>query len=275
MNLLGDGHEGGPAGRAALLDVGIYAIAILANIATGHRTVVNRYQHLFAGSLGHGEHERNPCALCAGKTSRAILRAVVIGEDFDLIVRRERTLNSAQGVVHFLHHIGSQALIDDKSYRKRERIRGEKGNGLARIVLEDLEVAVGEAGYQFSLRVLHGDRNFDEIYAHHKFRDRLNAFAGGGCFRSRGLHLILALIGGSLTGRSLARGRRLLSRRIGGRCRSRRGVPGALPGSNRAVHVRRERLRRLRRWGIGHGGLLLLGQSRHAQAQVRIRAQTQ
>src|SRR5271166_1365716 len=209
VDLLGDGHESSAASRVSGGQIGIDAVAILANVATGHRPIVDGHQHLLAGSLGHGEHEWNPGTLRAGKAPGTILRAVVIGKNREFVVWRERALNSAQGVVHLGHHVGGQALINDESDRQRERIRGEKGNGLARFVLEYLEVAVGEAGYKLSLRVFYSDRNFDKINTNYKFRDRLHALTGGGHLGRRGLHLVLALAAGSLAG-----GRGLLNRRI-------------------------------------------------------------
>jgi hypothetical protein len=79
----------------------------------------------------------------------------------------------------------------------------KKARWLAGVVLVDLEVAEGEAGHQLSLRVLDGDRNFDEVHVHgSKVWSPFQRLAGGGHLWRRGLDLVLAL-----SWRALAAGR--------------------------------------------------------------------
>jgi hypothetical protein len=106
----------------------------------------------------------------AGKAG-ALLGSVVIRKDRNLVIGSERALNGAQGVVHLGHHVGGQALVDDKGDGEREWIHGEEAQRLARIVLIDFEVAEGEASDQLSLGVLDGDRDFDEVDVHNEMRD--------------------------------------------------------------------------------------------------------
>ena len=94
------------------------------------------------------------------------------------------------------------------------------------------------------------------------------ALAGSGYLRRRGLDLVLALIAGLLAARRAL----LLNRGVRGRSGSGLLVSSAYAGSNRSVHVR-QRLGRLGRRGIGHGGLLLLGQNRQTQARTQERGQ--
>jgi hypothetical protein len=53
------------AGRASGLQVGIDAVAVLADVAAGQRAAVDRHQHLAAGRLGHGASTAGTRALCA------------------------------------------------------------------------------------------------------------------------------------------------------------------------------------------------------------------
>src|ERR1039458_1648084 len=142
--------------------------------------------------------------------------------------------------------------------------KGERKR-LARVVLVYLEVTEGEAGDQFSLRVLDADRNFDEVHVQDESRERSHAFSGRGHLRRSGLDLVLALGGGRLVaGRGL-----LLVRSGGGRTGCGRLIRHTLAGRNRgAVHARQRR-GRLGRRSIGHGGWLLLGQSRKASSHCR------
>jgi hypothetical protein len=78
------------------------------------RTAVDRHQHLGAGGLGQGQHERHAGALRAGKAG-PLLRPVAVGEDRDFVVGGERALDGAEGVVHLGHHVGGQALVDHKA----------------------------------------------------------------------------------------------------------------------------------------------------------------
>ena len=55
--------------------------------------------------------------LRAGKAG-PLLGAVVVGKDGDFVVGSERALDGAEGVVHLGHHVGGQALVDDKGDRR-------------------------------------------------------------------------------------------------------------------------------------------------------------
>ena len=60
MNLLGEAHPVAAAsGRFSRLQVGVDAGPILADVATGERTAVNRVEHLAAGLLGEGQTEND------------------------------------------------------------------------------------------------------------------------------------------------------------------------------------------------------------------------
>ena len=53
-----------------------------------------------------------------------------------------------------------------KAIGERRRIDAEDPERLAGVVLIDLEIAECESGDQISLRVLHGDRDLDEVHVH-------------------------------------------------------------------------------------------------------------
>ena len=205
-----------PSGRAA---VGVDAVAVLVDVAAGQRAAVDRDEHLAAGGLGQGQHRGQAGALRAGKAG-ALLGAVVVGEDGDFVVGSERALNRAQRLVHLGHHVGGQALIDDKGDGEREGVDGEEAQRLPRVVFIDFEVAAGEAGDQLPFGVLDGDRDFDEVDLKVKHGgDFFNTFAGRGHLGRSGLESRpgwkahdcwerAALLGGSSGGRTV--GSRLL-----------------------------------------------------------------
>ena len=221
MDLLGDGDDGAAAGAAggeAGLNVGVGAIAVGADGASGQRAAIDGRLDFAAGFLGKGEDGGEAGALRAGEAS-ALLGAVVVGEYGDLVIGGERCLDGIQRGVDLGHDVGGKALVDDEGDGEGERIDGEEGDVLAGVVFVDLEVAPGEAGYELSLAVFDGDGNhdFSRIEAEHHVR--VEGFRGGG------LEGVFALGGGSLgAGRGLVRGAAADGAGVG------RSVPAPRPG---------------------------------------------
>src|SRR5208283_2592038 len=121
VNLLGDGDKRAASRRAAGLQVGVDAVAVLSHIAAGKRTAVDGDDLLGAGRLGHGEYKGHACTLSAGEAARAILRTVAVSKDFYLVIGSKRALDGAQGVVHLFHYVRGQALVEDKNDGERSR----------------------------------------------------------------------------------------------------------------------------------------------------------
>jgi hypothetical protein len=132
-----------------------------------------------AGSLGLLQHGAQAGALRGGEVG-AHLRAVVVGEDGDLIVGGKGSLQRGQGVVDLLHGVEGHALVDDQRDRQREGIRGEERELLAYAVLIDAHIAPGDAGDLVVLRVLDREGNLDEVDGRTGERKHLGALSGGG-----------------------------------------------------------------------------------------------
>ena len=195
------------------------------------------------------------------------MRTVAVGKDRYLVIGSKRALNSAQGVVHLFHHVGGQALVDDKNDRQRGRIDGEEAQRLAGVVLKDPEIPPGEAGDQLSLCVLDGDRDFDEVDVDVECRELGHSLSGRGQLWRRGLEVVL-----SLGRRRKAAGRSLLIVSGGGRGGTGSGlfVARAFARRNRGAVRARQLRRRLGRRSIRDRGLLLgHRRGRYDQPQIQ------
>ena len=141
-DLLDAGRASG-TGRGERVDV-VFGAAVEVD-AAGERLAGVVVHGFASGGLGPFDYGAEARALSGGEVGLH-LGAVVVGEDGDLVVGGEGSLQRVERIVDAGHGVIGQALIDNDCDGERKGIDGERAHVLAEAVLVDVNILPVNAG---------------------------------------------------------------------------------------------------------------------------------
>ena len=155
MNLLGNDTK--PGVSPLRIEIRIHRAPIDGGSAV-ERTAIDGNPHVVARLFGCLQHGRYPRAQRRGEVGR-VVHSIGVSEYRNLIVRGEGALDRSQAIVHLLHGVPGQALVDHQGNGEPHGVGAEDSDTLANVVLVNFEIPPSQSCNLLMFLVQHGDRH--------------------------------------------------------------------------------------------------------------------